>query len=233
MLTFAKALLFIHIVLLSALCGAATIFIVVMVVGSLTGASNINGGLAMGAAGMTPIGGLIGAAIGAWLGWRAVTRMQRKTVLAAGFGVAALTVLCAGAWLAVRELTDGNPYRQGEEPVVHLEWRLPETVPHDRVQPLYRYTFRSSYMDWTLSSQWDDPFVRDQDGHTILRFRTRIRWRVDGRIFQLWTFPNHDDRITVGLNLPRSPKPADSWSPWVPVDGAEGHAFRTRVAPPP
>jgi len=232
MLTLARILLFVQCVLIAAALGAVAVFILVMALGALTGSSNINGGLAMGAAGMMPIGGVIGAALGAWLGWRAVTRWSRRMVLGAGFGLLALATVIAGGWWLTQELTDGNPYAAGKEPTVLIEWRLPGLVPHNKVQPVYRYTMRSTYMDWTLTSHWDDPFARDEDGRTILRFRGIPRWRVDGRIFQLWQFPDHDNRITVDLGLPRDPKPQPDYGPWQTVAEAPGHAFRTRTLAP-
>ncbi|MEZ5877639.1 MAG: hypothetical protein R3D43_07720 [Tepidamorphaceae bacterium] len=65
-----------------------------------------------------------------------------------------------------------------------------------------------------MSDNWDAPRARDEDGHTILRFRVYPQWRQPGRIFQLWRAPNHDDRITVDLDLGHDPQPSDGYGSW-------------------
>ncbi|MCP5083102.1 MAG: hypothetical protein GY948_15555, partial [Alphaproteobacteria bacterium] len=95
---------------------------------------------------------------------------------------------------------------------------LPEVVRHDWVDRIFRFTMRSSYMDWTLSRGWDEPRARDEDARTILRMYAKIRWRVSGRIFQLWRAPAHDDRITVDLGLPRDPRPTQQYGSWHEVE---------------
>ena len=74
--------------------------------------------------------------------------------------------------------------------------------------------------------------ARDEDGHTILRFKGYPQWRQPGRIFQLWRAPNHDDRITVELELGYDPQPSNDYGPWREVESAPGNAFRTRVIKP-
>ena len=72
---------------------------VVMVVGSLVffemallaGASNMNGGLAMGVANdIAPLLGLAGLGLGLWLGWRAVRRMGDGAAFALAIAVSSL-----------------------------------------------------------------------------------------------------------------------------------------------
>jgi len=230
MVLIAKLLLFLEVVAIAAAIGAIIAFFGLFLVATLAGASNMNGGLAMGAAGMAPVGAVVGAGLGAWLGWRLITHADKTAVLTGGYGLAAIAVLAVGGWLLMEELTDGDPYPPTAEPTVLIEWRLPETVRHDWVDRIFRYTMRSSYMDWTLSTDWDEPRARDEDGHTILRMRGTIRWRVTGRIFQLWRAPADDDRITVDLGLPRDPKPTADYGPWIEVESAPGNAFRTRIA---
>ena len=229
---FPKALLILQTVLLGAALGGMAMFFGVILLGSLTGSSNINGGLAMGAAGAMPIGGVIGAAIGLWLGWRAATRWKIGTIRFAAYGFWAVVALGVGGFFVQRELTDGNPYPSDAEPVVLIEWRLPELVPHDQVDRRFRQMARSSYMDWILSDGWAEPRARDEDGVTILRMWIKIRWRVTGRSFQLWQWPNHDDRITVDLRLPKDPAFGGPFSEWYDVEGYPGHAFRTQVLGP-
>lgn len=226
----ARLLLFAGIVVISAAIGATAMFFGTFFIATLFGASNINGGLAMGAAGLMPLGGLIGAGLGAWFAWRVVTRSSARAAMAGGYGLLAFAVIAVGGWFGYREMTDGDPYEASAEPTVHVEWRLPEKVADEDVKRTYRYTMRSTFRDWTLSSSWDIPPFRQEDAHTVLRFRGTIRWRADGRIFQLWTFPNHDDRITVDLNLGDDPAHSRDYGEWRDVPAAPGHAFRTRVA---
>lgn len=229
MVVIAKVLLFLQIVVIATAVGAAAAFFGLVLIGTVLGASTMEGGLAMGAAGLAPVGAVIGAALAAWFSWRTIGRMSRPAVLAGGYGLAVVAALAVGGWFLVEDLTDGDPYPPDAEPTVLIEWRLPETVRHDWVDRIFRFTMRSSYMDWTLTTHWQVPRARDEDGRTILRFRGKIRWRVTGRIFQLWRAPNHDDRITVDLGLPRDPKPSSEYGPWREVGGAPGNAFRTRV----
>lgn len=229
MVVAARILFFVMIVLIAAVLGATVAFFVMIAIGTVAGADNTGGGLAMGAAGLAPVGAIVGAAIGTWFAWRTIIRFNDKAIMAGGFGLAGLAVLAVGGWFVNAELTDGDPYEPGREPTVLIEWRVPEAIPPEEVDGIYRFTMRSSYMNWTLSTRWDEPRTRKEDGGTILRMRGEIRWRVTGRIFQLWRAPAHDDRITVDLGLARDPQPSAEYGPWREVDGAPGHAFRTRV----
>ncbi|WP_146301708.1 hypothetical protein [Nitratireductor mangrovi] len=226
MVVAARILFFVMIVLIAAVLGAAAAFFGMIAIGTVAGTDNTGGGLAMGAAGFAPVGAIVGAAIGTWFAWRTIFRFGDNAVMASGFGLA---VLAVGAWFVNEELTDGDPYEPGREPTVLIEWRVPEAIPPDEVDGIYRFTMRSSYMNWTLSTRWDEPRARADEEHTILRMRGEIRWRVNGRVFQLWRAPAHDDRITVDLGLARDPQPSAEYGPWREVDGAPGHAFRTRV----
>ena len=229
MLVLARILTFIQFALLGALIGAVLAFVFIMLVGTATGASNINGGLAMGAAGMTPIGGIIGGVIGAVVAWRLIAKASNSVIYGFGYGLAGFCLMLAAGWFVLEELTDGNPYEQGKEPIVHIEWRLPEKFPHHMVDRTFRQMMRSSYMDWPLSDWWDNPRARDEDGKTILRMKVQIRWRVTGRKFQLWRWPNHDDRITVDMGIPKDPLASAEYSSWVEVEDAPGNAYRWRV----
>jgi len=229
MVLIARILLFLQIVVIAAAAGAVVAFFGIYLLATLAGADDMSGALAMGSAQLAPVGGLAGALLGAWIAWRMIAGGGDAAVMAGGYGLAVLAGLALGGWYLVDELTDGNPYAQGEEPTVLIEWRLPEKVRHEDVDRIYRYTMRSSYMDWTLNTHWDEPRARDEDEHTVLRMRGEIRWRVPDRIFQLWRAPNHDDRFTVDLGLPRDPDPTAEYGPWQDVADAPGHAFRTRI----
>ncbi len=229
MLFVAKVLLILLVAVIMGGVGAAAAFFGLIAIATLFGASNMEGGLAMGAVGFAPIGALVGAVVGLWLAWLMIKTMSRGAVMVGGYGLAAVVLTSIGAWFAYEELTDGDPYLVENEPAMHIEWRLPEKVRHDRVDRIFRFTMRSSYMDWTLSTQWDEPRVRDAEGVSILRMRAWIRWRVTGRVFQLWRAPHHDDRITVELDLPRDPGNQNNYGPWQDVAGQPGYAFRTRV----
>ncbi|MCB1478932.1 MAG: hypothetical protein KDJ62_08665 [Rhodobiaceae bacterium] len=228
----ARILLFVIIVVVAAAAGTVGIFFGSYYFGILLGASTMEGGLAMGAAGLAPWGGAIGGALGAWYAWRLVRRIGKRAAMAGGYGITLFAALCVGGWFLAEDLTDGDPYEIGEAPTVLVEWRLPETVCHECVDRIFRFTARSTYKDWTLSDNWDAPRARDEDGHTILRFRVYPQWRQPGRIFQLWRAPNHDDRITVDLDLGYDPQPSDGYGSWRDVPDVPGNAFRTRVIKP-
>ena len=229
MLLIARILLFLQIVAITgALAGIITFFGVILIA-NLFGASNMEGALAMGAAGIAPFGALAGGIAGALIAWLMISRLSRSVIMGFGFGLVALAGLGVGGWFVFQELTDGNPYIQGREPTVLIEWRLPEKINHDRLDRIFRYGLRSSYQNWSLSTRWNTPRGRDEGEHTILRLQAEIRWRVTGRIFQLWRTPNHDDRITVDLGLPRDPKPMAEYGPWNKIEAAPGNEFRIRV----
>lgn len=228
----ARILLFIIIVALAAAAGTAAAFFGSFLLATLLGANNMNGGLAMGAAGLAPWGGAIAAVLGGWYGWGLVRRIGKSAAMAGGYGVTLFAALCVGGWFLAEDLTDGDPYEMGEAPTILVEWRLPEQVCYECVDRIFRFTMRSTYKDWTLSNHWDEPRARDEDGHTILRFKGYPQWRQPGRIFQLWRAPNHDDRITVELELGYDPQPSNDYGPWREVPEAPGNAFRTRVIKP-
>lgn len=228
----ARTLLFIAIVVVAAAVGAAGLFFGSFLLATLLGADNMNGGLAMGAAGLAPWGAAIGSGLGAWYAFRLLRHIGNRAAMAGGYGITLLAALCVGGWFLAQDLTDGDPYAPGEAPTVLVEWRLPETVCHECVDGIFRFTARSAFRDWTLSDQWDEPRARDEAGHTVLRFRVFPQYRQPGRIFQLWRAPNHDDRITVDLDLGYDPQPTDDYGPWRDVASAPGNAFRLRVVRP-
>lgn len=230
MFQIARILLFLQIVVLAAAIGAIVGFFGLILLGEVTGTSNINGGLAMGAAGFAPVSALVGALAGAWFGWRLIGRLGRNTVMFGGFGIAVLIALSVGGWLLFEELNDGNPYAPDKEPTLLIEWRLPGLIAHDEARQFYRHLLRTSYMDWVLNVGWDEPHARDENGQTILRLSGKIRWRVTGRTLQIWRFPLHDVRITAELGLGKDPKPMAEYGPWQAVKEAPDHAFRTRIA---
>ena len=232
MILIARILLFLQGIVVASALGAVITFFGVILVALLFGASDREGGLAMGAAGIAPLGAIAGGILGAWIAWRMITRLSNTTIIRSSFGIVGFVGLLGAGWYVFQEMTDGNPYAAHEEPTVLIEWRLPEKVNHDWLDRIFRYTMRSSYMNWTLSTQWDTPRGRDEGDHTILRMRANIRWRVTGRIFQVWRAPDHDNRITVDLGLPRDPKPMEDFSPWHTVQSAPGNAFRFRVVAP-
>lgn len=230
MVIVAKILLVLQVAMIMAGLGAVVTFFGLIAIATLFGASHMEGGLAMGAVGIAPVGALVGAGIGIFLAWRMTKLMSNGAILLGGYGLAVLVLAAIGAWFAYEEMTDGDPYLAANEPTMHIEWRLPEKVRHDWVDRIFRYSMRSSYMDWILSTHWDVPRVRDENGVSILRMRAKIRWRVTGRVFQLWRAPHHDERITIDPGLPRDPKHQDEYGPWQEVADHPGNAFRVRVS---
>lgn len=228
----ARIFLGLLLMVLMAAIGAAILFFGAISFGNLLGASNREGGLAMGAAGLMPIGGMIGAGIGIWLTWWLSRKLSRSATMVAGFGLAVIAIALVAAWFIYDELSDGNPYQMGQEPQVHIEWRLPEKVTAGQVDGRYRFMARSSYENWILDDSWDQPRVRDEEGVSILRLKVEIRWRVTGRILQFWPASTPNDRITVDLGLPRDPDNQSEYGPWQEVSGHPEYAFRTRVAKP-
>ncbi|PHP65385.1 hypothetical protein CSC94_19895 [Zhengella mangrovi] len=225
----AKIVVFLEVAILGAAGGALMAFYGVILLGMLTGSSNMNGGLAMGAAGIAPLGAVAGALGGVWLAWKIIRESGKRIVLGLGYGLAAVCLVAVGGWFLVQEMTDGDPYEPGKEPLVHLEWRLPDKVRHDQVDRVFRQMMRSSHMNWILSDWWDEPRARDEGDRTVLRMVVQIRWRVTGRTFQLWRAPDHDNRITVDLGLPRDPKASADYGPWREVEGYPGNEFRWRI----
>ena len=232
MVILARILLFLFIIVLMAALGAVLAFIGVLLIGALTGVDDREGALAMGAAGFMPYGAVFGAVAGILLALRTVPRVEARTALALGYGFPGMVLLAVAGWYLHGELTDGNPYAQGSEPVVLIEWRLPESFPHEQVPRVFRHSMRSTSMNWTLDLGWDDPPAREENGRTVLRLRGEIRWRAAGRTLQVWRAPNHDDRITVPLELGRDPAGQDDYGPWREVASAPGNAFRTRIVRP-
>lgn len=226
MVLIARILLFILIVAIAAVVGAFAAFFGLYFIGKLMGASDFEGALAMGAAGFMPAGAVVGAIAGAIFAWRLNRRLEPRAAMGAGYGLAGLIALVAASWFGLDYYREGGPYAVEEEPLVLIEWRLPEQLAASDVV-LYRHTMRSTFMDWTLNTGWDDPPAREEEGRTVLRFRGYLRWRREGRIFQLWKFPQHDDRITVELKLGADPEAQADSGPW--REAGEGHAFRTRV----
>ncbi|MEM7300339.1 MAG: hypothetical protein AAF468_04580 [Pseudomonadota bacterium] len=229
MVLFARILLFIQIVALFAVAATVLTFLVAIFFGTLSGVSSREGALAMGAAGVAPLGGIVGAALGAWVGWKITSRIGRAAALSGGYGLMGFALLGVIGWFILQDLTDGDPYHHTEEPVMHLEWRLNETVPHAQVDRIFRFMMRSSYENWILSDNWDEPRARDEDGRTILRRKFSIRWRVNGRTLQVWRAPGHGDRITIEPKLPRDPKPTADYGPWHEVEGHPDLAYRIRI----
>lgn len=224
-----KILTFIFVTLFCAGIGAVVAFFGIFIIATAMGDSNMNGGLAMGAAGLAPIGAIIGAGVGIWLSWLICKNPNPKLAMGLGYGLLGIVALCVGGWFLVEELTDGNPYEPGKEPVAHIEWKVPDQVPITHVDSIFRQMMRSSHMDWILSDRWDEPRSRDEDGRTIIRMTVELRWRVRERPFQLWRAPNHDDRITVDLGIPADPEHSDEYGPWTKVEGHPGNEFRWRI----
>jgi len=169
MLQIAKILLFFLVVAVAvgAALGAIGTFFGLISISLLLGASNMEGGLAMGAASLAPVGAVLGGLGGGWLAWRLNRHLSRAAIMGIGYGLSVLAMVAGVGWIIFEELNDGDPYETGMEPVLLIEWRLPETVRHDRIGGIFRHSMRSSYMDWPLTTHWDKPRARDEDGKTI------------------------------------------------------------------
>ncbi len=63
MVLIAKNLLFVQIIVIAAAVGVAAAFFGLLLVATLLGASDMEGGLAMGAAGFAPVGAVAGAVL--------------------------------------------------------------------------------------------------------------------------------------------------------------------------
>lgn len=229
MVLIARVLLFLQLVVLAAAVGAVVTFFGLYIIARLLGADDMNGGLAMGAAGLAPYGAVAGALLGGWLIWRLLARMGRNATLLGGYGLITLVICAIAGYFLIEDLTDGNPYTLEEEPVLLVEWRLPEKIPHHMADRIFRYSLRSTYMDWSLTLRWNETRIRDEGDVSILQLRGKLRWRKNGRKMQLWRAPNHDDRITVDLGLDNDPAHQEGFGPWKEVAEHPGYAFRTRV----
>ncbi|MEZ5877638.1 MAG: hypothetical protein R3D43_07715 [Tepidamorphaceae bacterium] len=122
----ARILLFVIIVVVAAAAGTVGIFFGSYYFGILLGASTMEGGLAMGAAGLAPWGGAIGGIAGSMVRVAAGAAHRKRAAMAGGYGITLFAALCVGGWFLAEDLTDGDPY-EGEAPTVLVEWRLPET----------------------------------------------------------------------------------------------------------
>ena len=107
MVVLAKILLFVQVTLLAAALGAVVAFLGLILVGTMMGASTMEGGLAMGAVDFMRIGGFVGAIIGGWLAWRLTSRIGDRGAMAGGYGLLLVALLAVGGWFLQQELTDG------------------------------------------------------------------------------------------------------------------------------
>ncbi|MCP5096867.1 MAG: hypothetical protein GY943_15055, partial [Chloroflexi bacterium] len=116
MVPVAKILLFLQIVIIAAAVGAVVAFFGLLLVAGLSGSDDVNGGLAMGAAGIAPVGALVGAALGVWLAWRTIERTSNAVILGAGYGLAVLAAGAVGGWFFHQDLTHAAPHATGAAP---------------------------------------------------------------------------------------------------------------------
>ncbi|MEM7430021.1 MAG: hypothetical protein AAF441_28470 [Pseudomonadota bacterium] len=209
-----RFLLALEAALLGAALGAFALFFGTILIGLLAGAETREGGLAMGAAGLTPVGGLLGACVGMWLGWRLASKLTSAVAAGISLGVIALCLLPAAGWYLHQELTDGDPYPLDQpRPLIQMEIRLPYKVGHHLVDPFYRKSW-ISHDGRHGHVRWDEPRARDEGNVTVLRLQKKLYYRVPGRKLRFWR-KDAGGKTVFDLKIPPEPVPTEDYGPWM------------------
>ena len=222
-----RLLLTVVIAAVIAAAGAVAAFFLVVVIGEALGASNREGALAMGAVGIAPLAGAVAGLVGLWPGWWLAGRTP--PVVAGGISV---PVMVAGIGAAVwfGGVFDPPPppdpnaeyYYPGTPPEVVFEVRLDRKVPAEGIEARWQKNLRThqplNYVAWQ-----DDP-VREEDGVTVLRLATRLAWRHEGRVLEVWegeNWPEAGPRYLFDLGLAELPEMTEGFGEWHRVDRVE------------
>jgi hypothetical protein len=195
------------------------------------GVSDFEGGRGMAAVfGFGPLGGLLGLAVGIWLGVRrGGTQPVGKTLGRAGIALLAIVALAAGG-LALYYYS--IPHRlEYDEAGASLEFEL--RAPAGFVLPDDPNKIEVT-LDTDLNQQpatWTDPTLRQDGDRQILSGTVELYYRTSSRLL-VFRFPDGQDRI-FRLGLAAKPDPADGWSDWRPVDfvGQPGQAETVEPGP--
>lgn len=202
-------------------------FYLFVIIGQAMGASNREGALAMGAAGLAPIAGVVMGLVGLWPGWWIA---KRTPPAVAGFVSVPILVggIGAGAWFggAFDPPPPPDPnaayYYPGTPPEVAFEVRLDRKVPAEGIQGRWQKNLRTHQpMNYVA---WEDDPVREEDGVTILRLATRLAWRHDGRVLEVWEgemWPESGPRYLFDLDLAAVPEMTQGFGDWHRVDRVE------------
>lgn len=227
----AKTLLVIEVAAITSAICAVVAAIGFYFIARLFGVHDMNGGLAMGAVWQIgPIGAVIGAGVGIWLGILAVRAASDLTTVIASLGIAiiagAITALVY--WQPFKN--DGNPYDlNAPRPVAYLEVKLPWPIQAGMADRFFR-----KYMEtYTTTShvQWDGGRQRDEDGKTILQMKVNLFWRVDNRKLILWR-ADGGPRLVFDLRLPKDPPASAGFGPWQLVDALRDGDDKASDKPP-
>ena len=227
--------------IIGAVAGAAVGFFGSILVATALGASNMNGGLAMGAATtFLPLGAVIGAvlALVLVLKWRKGKGPDSKVSKIVG-GILLAGCLAIGGYLYKEYwYVPPAPTLSGPVRTLHVEIRLPA----DMIDEEYFKGQRTRLYAYQTVLDADKPLTRqDNGGIVVLGAQHRMHYRVNDRKITLWVRYN---RILVfELPIPEIPVPSDMFSDWQPVsrvgenyydkgiDGAGDNIFiRTRVS---
>ena len=216
-------------------------FFAIIAIGTLTGADNQQGALAMGAAtGGLPLGAVIGAALAAFL----VVRYRLKNapvVEAAAEGVAtgsgagvqaliALLVVAAGIgafWTWYTWSGDPAQFRAANRPVLLIEVRVPANDP-DIPYAINRGTDLRSGQVYHSA---DGSLVKRVEGdHAILSGSHIMAYRTDDRSVELWL--GQKRLLIFTLDLPAKPETQAEFSDWRRVDHVRPNFYGEDVAAP-
>lgn len=226
-----RLLFVLEISVLLAVLGAALAFFVFIFVMEAAGVSNINGGLAMGAANtIAPAGGLIAGLLGLYFGYRLAVKIGDRAATATAFSVLGFIGAVVGAIYLHDELTDGDPYDlDGPRPYVLFEIRVPEVVPPGMADRLFRKSMRT--YTTTATVLWRKPRQRPDGESTILNAEAVLYWRVSNRAFVFWRARN-GPRHVFDLGLPPEPDATPAFGPWRRADWVEDAESGEKRDPP-
>jgi hypothetical protein len=219
--------------ILGGVLGAIVGFFAVIALGTLTGADDTGGALAMGAAvtGM-PVGAVIGAVLGCVLVIRA--RRGRSVPVATGeqapspgpmitvqgwisLALVAAILVGIGLWL----FDDGSPPRFAERhrPVLEIEIRLPADDPGIDFALPRGTNLRSEF----IFHGADGELARRAEGEmAILSSRHTMAYKTADRGVELWAGAGR--LLIFDLDLAANPQ-AHDWTDWRPVSHVRAHSY--------
>lgn len=215
-----------------ALVGAFVGFFLYIGIGTLAGADNMQGALAMGAAvGGLPLGAVIGAAVGAFL----VLRIRKRRAATAppvnkkrefwqatiGLGLVAALTIAAYLWYT----DDGLPPEFGRwqhKPVIEIEIRLPANDPGIQ----HALGRGADLRNENVFHSADGPLSRRIDGgEAILSSRHTVFYKTDDRSIELWMAPGR--LLVFDLPYEKVPAPTDGFSDWQAVSAVRTGSYGT------
>lgn len=215
-----------------ALFGAVTGFFLYIGVGTLAGADNMQGALAMGAAvGGLPLGAVIGAAVGAFLVLRIRKRRtgttpplnKKREFWQALIGLTLVAALITTAYLWFTD--DGLPPEFGRwqhKPVIEIEIRLSANDPGIK----HALARGADLRNESVFHSADGPLVQQIMGDdAILSSRHTVFYKTDDRSIELWMAPGR--LLVFDLPYGKVPAPTAGFSDWSDVSAVRNGSYGT------